>query len=864
MKRVPHLLPVIFLLIFVFSVYWFTKPPSILWIDSGTMIAASSVLGIPNPPGFPFYMMATHAFAKLLPLGSYLLELELFTILFSLWLLFLIYQIILLVVDNCFPQLIKSNVNGQMSMVRYLSAFFGTITLAFSYQYWSQSQNTEAFIFSYSFVALFAFLLLKIEVSRSFMAIDHYKSFLFKILLTIAFLYGLAAGTNPTVTVMIPAVLYVMYRNRQSLTPAKIVILGLIFALTVSAVYAYLPIRAMSWPFVNWGNPQTPELFIDHLHGAGLNINEPGPTGSVNGFTGSPFVFAKSVSYYFLSSFFQFTPILWPLIPLGAWQLFKKNRQVFLILALAPIFNAIYGGIYLSGNQESWFIISWIFFAIFAAIGFFHLAQNLSIVKGQLSTVKLLTFFSLCLLPLLVFFIPLNRSNHYYSADYIENLYSPLEKDAILIGTGDFFDALSHYVHVADVWRKDVIPITANVFYVNKWNRDTLRNTTDLSISEKLESMIRYETFTEYNEVMNQLITENIDKRPIYVTHLTLRASALAGTTAGQLRLDSRYKFAPHGLALKVVKAQETSSPNPAAYDYKLRSPLTKKPFYLEKNYQGAFNNILNDYIYGYEYLGDWYGENQQDDKALKYYKIAKDISEKNAEILAHIGEFYHTRGDFNAAYQYLEKAQRFDVNNVGIHYLLGVTYTKLGRNKEALQQLESVKLLTKPDDEIYQQAEKLIAEIRVFNLDDPAFREQTASWQTIKDEKNNFTIKIPDKFFKEDLEGGSIFITDRNPGNLGLNVQIVGQELEEGQNLDEFLAKPPFYLPGTIIDLQKINLSSFRAAVEIYGTEKGDSTQRFMLLKNDWIWQFKVYPGNSVKLNQFYKMLSTFEPLKR
>ena len=158
------------------------------------MIAASSILGIPNPPGFPFYMMASHLFT-LLPFANNLTRLELFTIVFSLWLLFLVYRIILLLIENDFffaknskPQ----TLNLKLPYLPQLTAVFGTLALAFSYQYWSQSQNTEAFIFSYSFVALFSFLILKAEAKKKELfekkESAKFPSYLFKTLLAIAFL----------------------------------------------------------------------------------------------------------------------------------------------------------------------------------------------------------------------------------------------------------------------------------------------------------------------------------------------------------------------------------------------------------------------------------------------------------------------------------------------------------------------------------------------------------------------------------------------------------------------------------------------------------------------------------------------------
>ncbi len=674
------------LLFFVFLIYFITKPPSILWIDSGTMIAASATLGIPNPPGFPFYMMLSHIFG-LIPLGNWLTRLELFSIIFSIALLFLVYRIILAVIKN------------------HLSALFGTIALAFSYEYWSQSQNTEAFIFTYFFVALFAYLIIR-TLSMSSQAT-------FKTFILIAFLYGLAIGANPTVLSLVPGLLYIMYLNRKFFNLKRLLILGFVFLITMILVYSYLPIRASSFPFLNWGNPQNLQLFIGHLRGAGLNIYEP-DAGSINGFTGSPVIFAQSVSNFFVMLLFQFTPILLPFIALGMIFVFRTNKRLFFFLLSVPITNVIYAGIYYSGNQESWFILSWIFLSIFMALGFYSLVEpaRSHLVAYKVRPWKVVGLFSLSFLPFLLYFYPLNRSGHYYSSDYANNLYNHLEKNAIVLGTGDFFNSLSNYVHEADKVREDVTPVTVNMFYVNRWYRDNLREATNLSISNKIEKIIQYKYFWEYNEAMNEFIDENISHHPIYVAHLALRASALVATSGGQLRLDPKFKFIPNGLTLKVVRSNENVKPDLSSYDYKFKSSLTNRPFYLEKNYKAAFLNILNDYIYGYEFLGDYYADRNKDDLALFYYKKAKELSENNVELLAHLGEFYARKKEFNTSKQYFQKAITFDPRNTALHFNLGLSLASLGKVNDAKQEFEAVKALSRINDPIYNDADNIIRQI--------------------------------------------------------------------------------------------------------------------------------------------------------
>lgn len=876
MKKLNIILPLI-LIFLAFIIYLKTMPPSILWVDSGTMIAASYTLGIPNPPGFPFYMMVSHLFS-ILPFFKVITRLEIFTIIFSLGTLFLVYRVILFIL----VVILSKAKDLQNDIFVNLSAFFGAIALAFSYQYWSQSQNTEAFIFTYFFVALFTYLLLPLLASKG----DAFRG---RILFLVAFLYGLAAGANPTVAALVPGVIFVMFLNRKFLNIKKLIVLGLVFAITISLVYSYLPIRAKSYPFVNWGNPQTIELFVDHLHGKGLNIYEP-ESGSINGFTGSPEVFFQSVSYAAYLSLIQFTPFLFPFILLGMYFVFKKSKKLFLFLISVPFIDVFYSGLYYSGNQESWLILTWMFLAVFMGVGFYAAVRSsvlgfrfsdsgLSVISQSVKTDKQITdkqvsdnrqqktdnrrfiiLFFLSFLPLLVWFVPLNRSGHNYTSDYAKNLYSSLEKNAIVLGTGDFFNSMSHYLHEADKFREDVIPVTVNVFYVNKWYRDTLRNATDIKVADDLEKIIQYKSFSEYNEAMNKFIQDNIDKRPIYATHLSLRASALAATTGGQLKLDERFKFVPNGLSLKIVRASDPAEPKLSSFDFKFKSDLSKPPFYLERNYKGGFKNIINDYVYSYEALGDYYADRQDYDMAYKYYKKAEEIEPDNAELLAHFGEFYAKRKDFNASYQYLRKAAMLSPKNVFIHFNLGLSYMNLGRNEEAKQAFEAVKALVPVGDPIAVDADNMIKNLSKPNITIQNITDETKEWLELKDKENNLYVKIPKdiRVVKAKKYKGYEFSLKKE-----LSISLLGQRLSENQKIEDLIKESPIVMDGNLLDTKEITMPGFFAWVQIFGSPNGSSL-RYVLAKEDWVWQFKVAPGDSKKMDVFTKILNTFGPYKR
>lgn len=871
--REPKFFLPFFLVVIPAIVYWFTKPPSVLWVDSGTMIAASYTLGIPNPPGFPFYMLASHLFA-VLPFANIITRLELFTIVFSLTALYFIYRIILLLIQSDFFFHKSARTNQSLSFInqpaknlKYVSAFFGAISLAFSYQYWSQSQNTEAFIFTDFFLCLFLYILLLIQSKKNLflsqndskISSSRFSKYLFKGLLLLSFLYGLAAGTNPTIAALVPGVLLVMYLNRRFFSLPKIVLLGLVFSVTLIAVYAYLPIRASAWPFVNWGNPQTWPLFIGQLRGEGLNIYEP-QSGSINGFTGSPIVFLQSVSHFIYLLILQFTPLLLPFLAYGLYITYKKNKYLFWFLMSVPILDVFYAGLYYSGNQESWFILSYLIAAIFIGIGFYFLVLRLNLKTNHLKLLSLAAF-----LPLVVWFIPLNRSGHYYSSDYAKNLYSDLGKNAILIGTGDFSNSLGFYLHVADKYREDVIPVTANVLYVNKWYRDGLRHASDIVVSPKLEDIIQYKAFDEYNRAMNEFIADNIDKRPIYVTPLTLRASALAATSGGQLVLDSRFKFIPHGLTLQVVPKNSDIQPDPKAYDFTFQTQNAQKaPFYLERNYVAGYKNLRNEYAYAYEALGDWYFNKGNYDKAFYYYKQADFWSVNNPEIISRIGQYYGAKGQTDIARQYFQTASNLSPENMGIRFNLAVSLANLGRVQEALQQYKVIEAYS-PDPSLVMDAknqENSLINGRIAQNSIPATASAKINGNIFSSIEENFSFEYPKGWVVAKNAQGLISATNGKVGKTALNLVFYGKEITTPQRIDDFVKTGPLKQPGTLLEIQPINVPGLKGFLEVWG-EIGASSQVVVITNDKWAWQIAISPGNSTSMEDLNFILNTFKPLR-
>lgn len=866
--RVSNLILFLFLLI-TGIIYWLTRSPSIMWVDAGTMIAAASTLGIPNPPGFPFFMLMSHTFT-LIPIWNILSRMQLFSVLFSLFTLVIIFKTIYLILYRLIsihPNPAVKNVSDEKTVIskfKIISAsLFGTAALAFSYSYWSQSTNTDAFIFSYFFVALIFFICLKLYLQLIYRESDFipqhsYHRLVYRHLLLIAILYGLAAGTSPTVAAGIPAVLYIMYLNRKALSEKKVILLGMVFLIVLSAVYAYLPLRAAADPFVNWGDPRTIERFVNHLAGVGLDIYRP-DLGLVNGFHGSVSIFFSSIIYAAAILPWQFTPLLLPFAAIGIKSIFKKDKRLALLLLLTPLTLLFYSGLYASGNRESWLIIPWMYLAILIGLGFYQTSKQM-----HLKSIKLLAFWLLCMFPLFVFFIPLNRSRQYQIADYGYNLYAPLKKNAILISEKDFFNSLSNYFRVADTYRTDVTPIVINNLYAQKWYRDNLKRTTNLNISENLENIIQYQEYSEYNQMVNQFIADNIENHPIYVTHLTLRSPVITGTVGGLLSVDKRFKLIPHGLTLEVIRASDAAVPNMKAFNFNFRSSLTKKPFYLEANYDNGYRKLLfEEYLHAYKSLGEWYFKQNEYDEALRYYRKAQKLAPYNMEVLARFGELYLDLGEYHNAIAYLQKATVINPNVAANYFNLGLAYSNLQLTTKAKEYFTAVKNTAKPDDPLSFMADEMINKLNLPLFIDPELTKQTVSWAEFKSETSNFTMRLPPGFNAlENTKLGNVIIEsiEKSPSSLTLSVYF--KMMPEIFSIEQLANDAPKTITQTILETKAVKISGFDARLQTITSTDGTSAQRIILSKANWAWYVTASPLTSENFEMFYYMLSTFQPI--
>ncbi len=174
----------------VFLLYFFTIAPSTAMWDTGEYMAATKVLGLPHPPGNPFFMLIGHVFGELPLPGSYAQHINTMAALASacsagFW--FLITERVL---SGWMPR----------SWQRYVGAALATLIGATAFTVWNQSVvNEKVYTISLFFFSAVSWLMISWTDDPEGPAAD-------RKLVLVAYLLGLGYANHPAGMLAAPAV----------------------------------------------------------------------------------------------------------------------------------------------------------------------------------------------------------------------------------------------------------------------------------------------------------------------------------------------------------------------------------------------------------------------------------------------------------------------------------------------------------------------------------------------------------------------------------------------------------------------------------------------------------------------------------
>ncbi len=237
-------------------VYLNTMATGLTWAndgsDGGDLITASATGGVAHPTGYPVYLLLARVF-QLLPIGSLAFRTNLMSAL-------AVVAAALLMYDLVIRFLSFSNENKHQN---WLAGLISAYAFGFSPLIWSQAVITEV----YALHALFVTLILYLSFDEPSFYFTQKRSDRL-----LGLIFGLAMGNHVTTILLIPILWSPALFHKSSLTgegtgevqlvqkqkPDIYFFLRRLTGLGIGLLaYLTLPLRALSHPPVNWGNPLT-------------------------------------------------------------------------------------------------------------------------------------------------------------------------------------------------------------------------------------------------------------------------------------------------------------------------------------------------------------------------------------------------------------------------------------------------------------------------------------------------------------------------------------------------------------------------------------------------------------------------------
>ena len=224
----------------VFALYYITIAPSTAMWDTGEYMAAAKVLGLPHPPGNPFFMLIGHVFGELPLPGSYAQQINTMAALASagsagFW--FLITERIL---SGWLPK----------SWQRYVGAALATLIGATAFTVWNQSVvNEKVYTISLFFFTAVSWLMIS-------WADDPDGPKAERRLILVAYLLGLGYANHPAGFLPAPAIgVVILMRRWQTFLNWKLIVKSVLVLCIGLTPFIYEPIRAAYFPPLNEGEP---------------------------------------------------------------------------------------------------------------------------------------------------------------------------------------------------------------------------------------------------------------------------------------------------------------------------------------------------------------------------------------------------------------------------------------------------------------------------------------------------------------------------------------------------------------------------------------------------------------------------------
>jgi hypothetical protein len=453
------ILPALFLGVSLFGAYLYTLAPGLTWAnggsDGGDLISAAAGGGIAHPTGYPLYLLLARLF-QLLPVGSLAYRTNLMSAFFSAAASVLICVIVV-------RQLAEVQ-----TVQRILAGLAAGFCFGLSPLVWSQAVITEVYGLQAFLVVLILYLYSVPDVGQPGKRkwLDGWRG------LTL----GLAMGNHVTTLLLVPLALLVgavrpgesgrqnwLQGYRLDLRSLGRQLLGLALGL---GLYLILPLRAMSHPAVNWGNP----------------VSLPGFIWLVSG---------QLYQSYYLQ--IQFTHVMeqtrswarFAVLQLGLLGVFLgllglivfgRASRLFILTAGLAAATLAFSFVYRPADAEVYLMPLLVSFSVWLGIGSGRLADFLSRYSQAFAVGAGLLILGMILFRSLSIFPQVDASRDSTAEAFGQQVLSQAPQSALLFAEGDRAIFALWYFHFALGERPDLVVIARDLVPFD-WYQETLRST---------------------------------------------------------------------------------------------------------------------------------------------------------------------------------------------------------------------------------------------------------------------------------------------------------------------------------------------------------------------------------------------------
>jgi Protein of unknown function (DUF2723) len=588
--------------------YSWTLAPTVTLIDSGELIVVAHGLGVAHPPGFPLWIILAHL-ASLVPLGNVAVRINfasaLFAALASAMLTLAVAELMITASYLTAPKRRgkgaqrgkktppyaasggKGDDSGVGRLLVLAPAVGAGLLMGFSRTLWSYATIAEVYTLNTLLIFVIFFLMLRWrrgiiadrrrpgapgEDGQSRPADTAHDVFLY----AAALVFGLALGVHHvSVALILPAQAVIVYRTEglRFFRSKRLIYAALISVAALVAIYTYLPLAAAHTPVINWGTPRSLQEIWWHVTGRQYQV--------FLSFT--PELIGKQALEFFRLVLREFG-LPWLLFPLvfafaGFASAFKRDRTTFWFLLFVIMADLAYGFSYeIAEDKDAYYLPAFFSIAIAAGFGIRWLIQ-LTVSKPMLIGRPYLIAATAILLLVTIEVIgiwPFNNRRHYFIAhDYVENLFSAIEPDGLLLTSDWQVESPMLYAQEVEQRRPDVKVLDINLLR-RPWYFDYLRHAYPGLITrsrDKIDTFVAnlkewehdpraYATSqaltqrisAAFKEMIQSLVTNENRVGPVYITK-DLLFSDESGRELSTW-LTHNYQLVPQGLVFHLASDQ--------------------------------------------------------------------------------------------------------------------------------------------------------------------------------------------------------------------------------------------------------------------------------------------------------------------